>query len=84
MREGAGYLGGHVGNCLDLADGPHQTGDVDNIPLALPQVGEGKLGRQRQSQTPQRHWIPPATLKHPDVWSNGIALVWSLVDLAAL
>lgn len=47
MKEGAGYLGGHIGNCLDLANGPDQTGDVDDVPLALPQVGEGKLGRQK-------------------------------------
>lgn len=47
MKEGVGYLGGHIRNCLDLANGPHQTGDVDNVPLGLPQVGEGKLGRQK-------------------------------------
>lgn len=36
-------LGGHVGKGLGLADGPDQAGDVDDVPSALPQVGEGKL-----------------------------------------
>lgn len=62
MKEGAGYLGGHIGNTLDLADGPDQTGDVDDVPLALPQVGEGKLGRQKAkavTRVPQPHCNTP-------------------------
>ena len=40
------YLRSHVGNCLGLASFLDQAGDVDDIPPALPQVGEGELGRQ--------------------------------------
>lgn len=58
MKEGAGYLGGHIRNCLDLANGPHQTGDVDNVPLALPQVGEGKLGRQKAKSVTRAPGFP--------------------------
>lgn len=39
------YLSGHIRNCLGLANPPDQAGDVDDIPVALPQVGEGELGR---------------------------------------
>lgn len=45
-RRGVAYLGGHIGNCLRLADGPNQAGDVDDVASVFPQVGEGKLWGQ--------------------------------------
>lgn len=50
------YLGGHVGNCLGLADGPNQAGDVDDVASVLPQVGEGKLWRRTDQLSAPQVW----------------------------
>lgn len=50
------YLGGHVGNCLGLADGPNQAGDVDDVASVLPQVGEGKLWRRTDLPSAPQVW----------------------------
>lgn len=67
------YLGGHVGDCLGLADGPNQAGDVDDVASALPQVGEGKLWRQTDQPSAPQAWyetIGPSFLRHSDGLSS--------------
>lgn len=71
MKEGAGYLGGHIGHRLGLANGPDEAGDVDDVPPAFPQVGEGELGRQEAEEAPQGPRIPSSPMEtQPEVWDD--------------
>lgn len=68
----AAYLGGHIGNCLGLADRPDQAGDVDDVASALAQVREGELGRQRQRELLSPGCPAPRPAQtHLDVWGWG-------------
>lgn len=63
------YLGGHVGNCLGLADGPNQAGDVDDVASASAGGGGQGMETDKISHLHSRRGtetIVPLFLRHSD------------------
>lgn len=61
------YLGGHIENCLGLANCPHQAGDVDDTHTHT----HTRFHRWGEGKPPQGLDLPQPPETHPDVWDNG-------------